>query len=420
MLEQLIRWRRAFHRFPEPGWAEFLTTSNICDTLSALGFEVLVGRAVINPEFVRGRQAQVVQQGLDRAIASGANPKWLDKMDGYTGCVGVWDSGRAGPVVALRFDIDCVNVQETQNENHLPNRELFCSQNAGLMHACGHDGHIAIGLGVAKWVSEQGESLCGKIKLVFQPAEEGVRGAAAVAGSGVLDDVDYFAGSHLSFCADSGTIIANPTQFLCTTKLDLHFDGKPAHAGASPHLGRNTLLAAAHCVTQLHGISRHGEGMTRINVGLLNAGEGRNVIPTHAHVQLEVRGETAEINQYMADSVLQLAQGIATGFGVALRSEIMGEAVDLKNDAQLVEWLSEIAAQTPGVKNVVGEHPFNGSEDATILGQRVQAHGGQAIYFIIGADRTAGHHQGEFDFDEQQLLTGFHLYTALVAKLMRA
>ncbi|MBE2893755.1 M20 family metallo-hydrolase [Spirabiliibacterium falconis] len=417
MLAQLIQWRREFHRFPETGWAEFLTTTKLCERLSSMGFEVLVGRKIINPDFVRGRVAAVVQQGLDNAITAGANPQWLAKMEEYTGCVAIWDTGRKGPTTALRFDIDCVNVHETHNEQHIPNQEAFRSQQNGLMHACGHDGHTAIGLGVAQWISENATQLSGKIKLIFQPAEEGVRGAAAIAASGIVDDVDYFAGSHLSFCADSGTIITNPTNFLCTTKIDLRYRGKPAHAGASPHLGQNALLAAAHCVTQLHSISRHGDGMTRINVGVFNAGEGRNVIPSYAQLQLEVRGENAKINQYMVDNVMSIAQGIATSFGVELETEVMGEAVDLINDDELITLIGQIAKNTHAVQNVVENHPFNGSEDATILGKRVQQHGGKAIYFIVGADRTAGHHQAEFDFDERQLLTAYEIYTALLRTL---
>lgn len=275
--QQLVQWRREFHRFPETGWTEFWTTSRIADYLEQMGFEILFGNQIINRDFVRGRQQAVVEKGLANAVAYGANQKWLDKMGGYTGCVAILDSGKPGKTVALRFDIDCVNVAETKAAEHIPNKEGFASLNDGFMHACGHDGHITIGLGTALWLSQNKDKLSGKVKIVFQPAEEGVRGAAAIAASGVIDDADYFAASHIGFCADSGTVISNPKNFLSTTKIDIRYQGKPAHAGAAPHLGRNALLAAAHAVTQLHGISRHGEGMTRINVGVLNAGKGETL-----------------------------------------------------------------------------------------------------------------------------------------------
>ena len=199
-LERLIAWRREFHRFPETGWSEFWTTCRIADYLEEMGFEILLGKQIINQEFVRGRQKAVVEQGLANAKAYGANPKWLDKMDDYTGCVAVFDSGKAGNTVALRFDIDCVNVTETKDPNHLPNKQGFCSLNDGFMHACGHDAHITIGLGTALWISQNRDKLTGKVKIVFQPAEEGVRGAAAIAASSVIDDADYFAASHIRAC----------------------------------------------------------------------------------------------------------------------------------------------------------------------------------------------------------------------------
>ena len=416
-LEKLINWRREFHRFPEIGWAEFWTTSRIADYLEEMGFDILMGKQIINEEFVRGRQIVVVENGLANAKAYGAKDKWLDKMDGYTGCVAIFDSGKPGKTIALRFDIDCVNVTETKDPNHIPNKFGFSSINEGFMHACGHDTHITIGLGTALWIAQNKEKLTGKVKIIFQPAEEGVRGAAAIAASGIVDDVDYFASSHISFCAMSGTVISNLQNFLSTTKIDIRYKGKPAHAGAAPQLGRNALLAAAHAVTQLHGISRHGEGMTRINVGVLKAGEGRNVIPTQATIQLEVRGENKAINQYMVDQVMQIAKGIAVSFDVEYETEIMGEAVDMINDPELVQLIEEIATAQPQIKQVQPTYAFNASEDATILGRRVQDHGGKAIYFILGADRTAGHHEAEFDIDENQLLTGVNIYTQLLQRL---
>ncbi|PJG84275.1 M20 family metallo-hydrolase [Conservatibacter flavescens] len=417
-LQQLIQWRREFHRFPETGWSEFWTTSKIADYLEEMGFEILLGQQIINPDFVRGRNLTIVEQGLANAQAYGANSQWLERMNGYTGCVAVFDSGKPGKTIAFRFDIDCVNVTESVAATHRPHQEGFSSINPGFMHACGHDGHITIGLGTAQWIMQNKDKLRGKIKLVFQPAEEGVRGAAAIAASGILDDVDYFAGSHLSFCASSGTIISNPKNFLSTTKVDIRYQGKPAHAGAAPHLGRHAVLAAAHAVTQLHGISRHGEGMTRINVGVLRAGEGRNVIPTSAEIQLEVRGENKAINDYMYQQVLQIAKGVALSFDVEYETEIMGEAVDMINDPEMIALVEDIANQLPQIQVGNAEYPFNASEDATILGRRVQDNGGKSIYFIIGANRTAEHHQAEFDFDESQLVTGVQIYTSLVQKLL--
>ena len=416
-VQQLVALRRELHRTPEIGWSEFVTTARVIGLLRDYGFDVLAGPRAIARDHTLGREPAIVAAGLAYARGRGVDEALLAEMEELTGCVGIWRTGRPGPVLALRFDIDCVNVEESTAPEHLPAAQGFASERAGLMHACGHDGHTAIGLTVARWIAEHAGDLGGTIKLLFQPAEEGVRGAAAMAAAGVVDDVDVFVGAHLAMMAPTGEIVTAPRGFLCTTKLDLGFHGKPAHAGVEPQLGRNALAAAAHAVTQLLGISRHGGGMTRINVGEMRAGEGRNVIPVHAELKLEVRGETAEINQYMVDQVGAIAEGVAKSFGVAFEIEKMGEAVDLVNDPALVDVIAEVAASVPGVAKVTAAANFGGSEDATILARRVQARGGQAAYFVIGSHRPAGHHQAEFDIDEASLPIGFELFKGLLLRL---
>jgi aminobenzoyl-glutamate utilization protein A len=415
--EQLVALRRELHRMPEIGWSEFATTARVIGLLRGYGFEVLAGPKAIARDHTLGRDPAVVAEGLAFAKCRGVDEALLAEMDGLTGCVGIWRTGRPGPVVALRFDIDCVNVQESSDSGHPPAALGFASERPGLMHACGHDGHTAIGLTLARWIAEHADELGGTIKLLFQPAEEGVRGAAAMAAQGVVDDVDVFLGAHLAMMAATGEIVTSPRGFLCTTKLDLRFRGKPAHAGVEPQLGRNALAAACHAVTQLLGISRHGGGMTRINIGKMRAGEGRNVIPVTAELKLEVRGETAEINQYMVDQVGAIADGVARSFGVGFEIEKMGEAVDLANDPPLVDVIADVAAALPSIRKVAATAGFGGSEDATILARRVQAHGGQAAYFVIGSSRPAGHHQAEFDIDEASLSIGFELFKGLLLRL---
>ncbi|MCD1126764.1 amidohydrolase [Jinshanibacter sp. LJY008] len=416
-LNQLVTWRRELHRFPEIGWSEFTTTARLITELRKMGLDVIAGPKVINPEFVRGRKADVVMRGLELARERGVDEALLAEMDELTGCMATFDSGKPGPTVALRFDIDCVNVQECAVGEHVPNKEGFSSKSAGLMHACGHDGHMSIGLGIAKWLVENGSSLSGKVKLLFQPAEEGVRGARPMAESGIVDDADYFLGMHLGFIAKTGEIVVNPNSFLCTTKYDFRFYGAPAHAGAEPHLGRNALAGACHAATQMLGISRHGKGMSRINVGVIRAGEGRNVVPAYGELQVEVRGEDESINTFMAEQVERMAAGAAHSFDLRLESEVMGEAVDLQNDKELVDLLTSVVKQNPAL-TVVPERIFGGSEDATVLAKRVQRHGGKSLYFIVGADLKAGHHQAEFDFDEKQLETAVNLFIGCLQKLM--
>ena len=417
--DQLISIRRELHQFPEEGWTEFCTTAFIVQHLRELGYEVLMGEKVISRKDCLGRDPKLVAQAIETAKARGVSQELLDEMQELTGCVAVLDTGRPGPTVALRFDIDCNNVTENPSDEHRASKEGWASKRPGLMHACGHDSHISSGLAIARWAMEHKNQLNGKLKIVFQPAEEGVRGAAAVAASGIVDDCDYFLSSHIAMMAKSGEIITSPVGFLCTTKYDITFKGRPAHAGIEPNAGRNALAAACHCVTQLLGIPRHGAGMTRVNVGKITAGEGRNVIPVNAKLVMEVRGETGEINQFMASETENIVEGVAKGFSVEYHIEKMGEAVDLFNDKELVDMLDDVCAHTEGVNKVLHEVNFGGSEDATILARRVQAHGGKAAYFVLGSDRTGGHHTSDFDIDENSLDIGVNIYSQMLTRLMK-
>lgn len=417
--DQLINIRRQLHQNPEEGWSEFTTTAFLVTTLRGYGYNVLTGRKVVAPEACLGREESVVKAGLERARRNGVSEELLSEMEELTGCVAVLDTGRPGPTLAIRFDIDCVPVTECTDETHVPAKEGFISKNPGFMHACGHDAHMSMGLAVAHWVMDNKDKLSGKIKILFQPAEEGVRGAAGMAASGILDDCDYFLGSHVAMSAKSGEIATNLYGYLCTTKLDVTFHGKPAHAGACPQEGRNALTAAANATVQMMGISRHSGGMTRINVGQLIAGEGRNVIPSKAVMKLEVRGETGEINQYMVDQVTNICKGIAMSFGVTYEMRKMGEAVDLTADQELVDILNAAGRATPGITVVDKALNFGGSEDATILARRVQAHGGKAAFFLWGSDRPSGHHTSTFDIKESDLDPALEVWTHIIPAILK-
>lgn len=417
--DQLINIRRQLHQNPEEGWSEFTTTAFLVTTLRGYGYDVLTGRKVVAPEACLGREESVVKAGLERARRNGVSEELLSEMEELTGCVAVLDTGRPGPTLAIRFDIDCVPVTECTDDTHVPAKEGFISKNPSFMHACGHDAHMSMGLAVAHWVMDNKDKLSGKIKILFQPAEEGVRGAAGMAASGILDDCDYFLGSHVAMSAKSGEIATNLYGYLCTTKLDVTFHGKPAHAGACPQEGRNALTAAANATVQMMGISRHSGGMTRINVGQLIAGEGRNVIPSKAVMKLEVRGETGEINQYMVDQVTNICKGIAMSFGVTYEMRKMGEAVDLTADQELVDILNAAGRATPGITVVDKALNFGGSEDATILARRVQAHGGKAAFFLWGSDRPSGHHTSTFDIKESDLDPALEVWTHIIPAILK-
>lgn len=244
-----------------------------------------------------------------------------------------------------------------------------------------------------------------------------MRGGAAQAASGLLDDVDYLLGAHLAMMCPTGEVTTVPTGVLCTTKLDIRLTGAPAHPTMSPHLGRNALACACKCVTELLGMARHGNGLGCINVGLMSAGECRNVIPVHAQIQMEVRGETAEINDFMVDQAVRIVKGTALAYDVQYEVEKVGEAGEMINDRELIDLVAECAHEEPTCKNVVERKKLGCSEDFTLLARRVQAHGGKAEFFVVGADRTAAHHQREFDFDETGLETAFGIFRRTLEKL---
>lgn len=416
--DELISTRRHLHTMPEEGWSEFTTTAYIVEKLRKLGYEVLMGKKVINPDNCLGRSQKVVEAGLAYARKNGVSEELLKEMDGLTGCVGVMDTGRPGPTLAIRFDIDCVPVTESTDADHIPAKEGFCSTRPGLMHACGHDAHTSTGLAVAHWFADHKDKMKGKLKILFQPAEEGVRGAAGMAASGIVDDADYFLGAHIAMMCKTGELSVKPYGFLCTTKLDVTYTGRPAHAGVEPNAGRNAMAAACNAFVQLLGIARHGSGMTRINVGQLIAGEGRNVIPSHALMKMEVRGETGDINQYMYDAAVAIIKGCAISQGCEYKIEKMGEAVDLTNDEELVDVLTKAGEAVEGMTVRKDPMNFGGSEDATILARRVQAHGGKAALFVIGANRPSGHHTSKFDIDEKALDQGLAVWTNAVKEIL--
>jgi aminobenzoyl-glutamate utilization protein A len=254
---QLTAWRRDLHHFPEPAWREIRTCSIIAAHLEGLGYDVIAGQPVFDADARMGLPgADILDEDYERAIRQGVDPAWAERFkDGFTGVIGILYCGE-GPTVAMRFDIDGLLLQETENENHFPNIHGFRSENEGVMHACGHDAHIVFGLGTARILAEMKENLHGTVKLIFQPAEEGVQGARAIVAKGHLDDVDVLIGSHVTEQDGFGSDVTPGSEgFLATTKMDVVFRGVAAHAGASPQTGSNAILAAATAVLNLHAIS---------------------------------------------------------------------------------------------------------------------------------------------------------------------
>lgn len=418
MEQRLIQLRREFHAHAETGWTEFWTTAKIAGVLKSLGFRVSVGKEILDLESVMGRPSEdEIANYIERAVHQGADPEWIKRMDGYTGALAVLDTGKKGPTLAFRFDIDAVDVAEAAEEKHRPFREGFASMNENAMHSCGHDAHAVIGLGFAEMLMDRKEELKGVIKIIFQPAEEGVRGGKAIAMKGLLDDVDYFLGAHIGMGIPTGNVAPGCGDFLCTTKFDAVYKGKSAHAGGAPNEGKNALLAAASATLALAGIAPHKDGATRLNIGVLHAGTGRNVVPSKAVMKVETRGSTTALNEYMYGRAMEIVEGAATMYGVELSVAKMGEAVDAFSDEELVDLVAEKALSIPGIEKLASSVSLGGSEDVSWMMRAVQQHGGKAVYFVLGSDIAAGHHNEFFDVDERVLSYGAALFADLAFAL---
>lgn len=400
-----IERRRDFHKYAEVAWTEYRTASIVAETLTGLGYEVSVGPDVLAEDAMMGVPAiEELDKHEQRAIAQGASPEWVAKMrQGKTGVMGVMKFKKPGPVVALRFDMDANDVVETQDPAHKPVQENFTSVNHGAMHACGHDGHTAIGLAVAEILASLQADLAGTVKIIFQPAEEGVRGGKAMVYKGIVDDAQYMLALHLGLGLSTGEISCQPNGILATSKLDAIFTGVSAHAGVAPETGRNAMLAAANALINLHAISRHSKGMSRVNVGVMNAGTGRNVIPDKAVIKLETRGTTSDINEYVYNEAVRIIRAAADMHAVKVEIKEMGSAQSAVSDSWLVDHIQKLAEDMGLFSKVLHGCVFGGSDDYAYFMNRVQKLGGKSTYLGVGATLAAGHHNSYFDFDEQAL-----------------
>ncbi len=418
--DEIIRTRRDFHRNPERGWMEVRTASLLATRLEALGWDVRVGADVIDPAARMGLPPEEeMEAAFRRALDGGAEETMAARMKGgFTGVVGVLEGRGVGPTVALRFDIDANAGEEARDERHRPAREGFASAEPGTMHNCGHDGHAAIGLGVASLLGEIRDAWTGRVKVIFQPAEEGARGALAMVEAGVLDDADYFIVPHVGVrVTRTGKIVCGAGGFQATTKLDAVFTGKNAHAGLEPEAGRNALAAAATAFLQLQAISRHSGGVTRVNVGALEGGTARNIIPDRAVLKLETRGETSDLDAYMRDRAHEVLKASALMHGVEVEILKVGRTISAQSDPELAGVISEIASDLPDFDEVVLEEDYGAGDDAALMMERVQRRGGKSAYLVLGTELPGGHHTPRFDFNEEVLVSGVKLFAALVCRL---
>jgi len=414
---RLVSFRRALHRHPEPAWCEYYTTSRIIEEIERIGVDdLLVGSELLDGDArMAVPDVDELHDWRERARESGAREDVLEQCgDGFTGVLASLERGE-GPTVALRVDIDGLPITEADESTHAPAEGGFRSDNEGYMHACGHDAHAAIGVGVLEAVAESDFS--GTFKLLFQPSEEVIGGGKAVAESGVLDDLDYLLAIHIGLDHPTGEIVAGVGGFLAVRQFEAHFRGESAHAGGHPAQGRDAVQALATAVQNLHAIRRHADGATRVNAGVVDGGTATNIVPEHATLEGEVRGETTELMRYMADRAETVVENAAAMHDCEARLETTAEAPSAESDAELAEVVYEAAGGVEGVESRLRTAELGGSEDATYLMDRVQERGGTATYVGIGTNHPGGHHTPTFDVDERALSIGVDVLAGAIERL---
>jgi amidohydrolase len=368
LYDELVAIRRDLHMHPELGFQEVRTARIVATKLNELGYEVLTGV-------------------------------------GKTGVVGLLAGGQPGErTVLLRFDMDALPIQEA---NDVPYR----SQTPGVMHACGHDGHVAVGIGVATLLARQRDRLPGTVKLMFQPAEEGLGGANAMIQDGVLSNpsVDIALGLHVSSNFPTGTaVVRSGAMMAAADKLHILVRGRGGHA-AHPEQTTDAVLVAAQIVVALQTIVARNldpEHVGVITVGSIHAGEAGNVIAETAELRGSIRSFEPEVRELLHRRIQEVATGVAAALGASAEVTITRGVDPTVNAPAPTELVHEVAAAVLGADKVNTTYRTTGGEDFSAVLARVPGN-----FFFLGARNeergiTAPHHNPYFDFDEACMPAG--------------
>ena len=373
MVEELRQMRRNLHKIPELGLKEYKTSAYIREKLTSFGITEL--------------------------------ETWLE-----TGVVAVIRGKGKGQAVAFRADMDALPVTEQTGCD-------FTSEHVGCMHACGHDGHVTVLLGFAKYLQDHKDELKNDVVLIFQPAEEGPGGAQLLVDAGLFEKhpVRCIIGCHIFPQVPQGKVACRKGAMMARNgEVDVHIYGESAH-GAQPQLGHDAVLAAGAVITGLHTIlSRNVSPLDSgvLTFGAIHGGEACNIIAKEVKLEGTMRAFSDEAYETMTKRVQEVASGIAAGYGCK------GEAVFrhmyrvVDNDPKLVELLQEVAGD-----NYEETPPYMLAEDFSLYLQKVPG-----MFFFLGSGNaekgyTHSLHSAQFQFDEEILALGVETYAKLLKKL---
>jgi len=396
---QVIKWRRHFHEHPELSNREFETAKTIAKHLKGLGLQVTTGIA-------------------------------------HTGVVAILDSGRPGPVIALRADIDGLPVTERVDLPFASKvKSTYNGQNVGVMHACGHDTHIAMLLGAAKVLTSMKDKLNGKVKFIFQPAEEGtpkgeVGGAEEMVKQGVLSspNVDVIFGLHISSNKDVGTVSYRPGGIMAAVdSFRVVINGKQSH-GAYPWLSVDPIVTSAQVIMGLQTIvSREIElidSAAVVTVGKITGGTRSNIIPESVELIGTIRTLSPKSRALVKKSFNNKVQSIAKSMNATAVVELPYDSsypVTYNNEKLMAEMLP-IIQKTAGEKNTKLINAVTGAEDFSFFQEKIPG-----LYLFVGGkaknipvSEAPGHHTPEFQIDESGMKLGVKLLSTLTLDYMNS
>jgi amidohydrolase len=377
---EAVAVRRDLHAHPELGFQETRTAGIVADKLHGLGLEV---------------QTEV----------------------GRTGVVGMLRGAGDGPTAMVRADMDALPMDEL---SHAP----YASRTPGAMHACGHDGHTAIGLSVARMLAARRDTLRGAVKFVFQPAEEILRGAEAMIHDGVLDDppVDCAFGLHLWTGSPVGTVSTNAGALMAgADSLDIVVKGTGGHA-AMPHHTVDSIVVAAHVVSALQTVvSRNVSPLDAavVSFGQIHGGTAANVLPETVTIAGTIRTFHADVRIEVVKHVRDIAQGVAQSFGADADVTVTPVCEPTVNDTDATSIVLGAAKALLGSSSVLSTSGVMGSEDMSLFLNRVPG-----CFFFVGAEPASGptysHHSPHFDFNEDAMPVAAALMAGSVLRYLDA
>jgi amidohydrolase len=377
VLDEVIELRRHFHRHPEVSFSEHDTSKRLGDRLQELGLE-------------------------------------LKPCPTETGVVAILDTGRPGKTVMLRADIDALPIHEESGVD-------FASKADGRMHACGHDAHMGIMVGVARTLVDRIWDVSGRYLFVFQPAEEIVSGAKAMIARGLLDDhhPDSVIGLHVTSFTESGTVITRPgLMWAGSDSYQIDFAGPGGHGGMMGRRG-NVLAAQAFLIERLHTVVEgleHEGVQCHTTVGNIVSDGAWNIVPRGVAVKGSLRTFTASLREQALGRLRDLLQEVDTEFEVRSSLELVHGTVPLMNDPNVTRTVLEVGRSLVGDKASVLGRPLTVSDDFAEFLTRIPG-----CYFMLGAkpegEPPPAHHSPGFRIDEQALGVGVKVLAGVASRL---